>query len=118
MLARRRVAPTARSGTRKFTRTTLEQRGIRDRDWEPLGKPTLRAQVTDRVVPGVVYTPFHLPDTQANVITDYSDWTTNCPEYKVTAIKVSPSNRPSRWQERYEKFSRQSRRIASVEPAE
>jgi formate dehydrogenase major subunit len=50
------------------------------------------------------------PDTQANVITtDYSDWATNCPEYTVTAVQVSPSNGSSRWQEDYEKFSRQSR---------
>jgi formate dehydrogenase major subunit len=100
-----------------------EQRGIRDGDWVRLasrsGETTLRAQVTDRVAPGVVYTTFHHPDTQANVITtDYSDWATNCPEYKVTAVQVSPSNGPSRWQEDYEKFSRQSRRIASAEAAE
>jgi formate dehydrogenase major subunit len=83
------------------------------------GETTLRAQLTDRVAPGVVYTTFHHPDTQANVITtDYSDWATNCPEYKVTAVQVSPSNGPSHWQEDYEEFSRQSRRIASAEAAE
>ncbi len=49
------------------------------------------------MAPGVVYTTFHHPDTQANVITtDYSDWATNCPEYKVTAVQISPSNGPSR----------------------
>jgi formate dehydrogenase major subunit len=49
--------------------------------------------------PGVVYTTFHHPDTQANVITtDFSDWATNCPEYKVTAVQVSPSNGPTDWQ--------------------
>ncbi len=70
--------------------------------------------------PGVVYTTFHHPDTQANVITtEYSDWATNCPEYKVTAVQVTQSNGPSRWQEEYEKFSRESRRIAAtVEAAE
>ena len=53
--------------------------------------------ITDRVAPGVVYTTFHHPDTQANVVTtDYSDWATNCPEYKVTAVQVSPSNGPTR----------------------
>jgi formate dehydrogenase major subunit len=67
----------------------------------------------------VVYTTFHHPDTQANVITtDYSDWATNCPEYKVTAVQVTPSNGPSRWQEDYEEFSRASRRIAPAEAAE
>jgi formate dehydrogenase major subunit len=100
-----------------------EQRGVRDGDWVRLksrsGETTLRALITDRVAPGVVYTTFHHPDTQANVITtDYSDWATNCPEYKVTAVQISPSNGPSRWQEDYEEFSRQSRRIAPLEAAE
>jgi formate dehydrogenase major subunit len=93
-----------------------EQRGIRDRDWVRLrsrsGETTLRADITDKVSPGVVYTTFHHPDTQANVITtDFSDWATNCPEYKVTAVQVSPSNGPSEWQQEYEALSERSRRI-------
>jgi formate dehydrogenase major subunit len=101
-----------------------EQRGIRDGDWIKLasrsGDTTLRALITDRVAPGVVYTTFHHPDTQANVITtDYSDWATNCPEYKVTAVQVSPSNGPSQWQIDYDEQARQSRRIAGkLEAAE
>jgi formate dehydrogenase major subunit len=100
-----------------------EQRGIRDGDWVRLasraGETSLRAKITDRVAPGVVYTTFHHPDTQANVITtDYSDWATNCPEYKVTAVQVSPSNGPSKWQEDYEAQARQSRRILPAEAAE
>jgi formate dehydrogenase major subunit len=101
-----------------------EQRGIRDGDWVRLasrsGETTLRAVLTDKVAAGVVYTTFHHPGTQANVITtDYSDWATNCPEYKVTAVQVSPSNGPSEWQEEYEELSRQSRRIAGhLEAAE
>ena len=76
------------------------------------GETTLRAEITDRVSPGVVYTTFHHPDTQANVITtDYSDWATNCPEYKVTAVQVTPSNGPSAWQEEYDELSKRSRRI-------
>ncbi len=76
--------------------------------------------MTDRVALGVVYTTFHHPTTQANVITtDYSDWATNCPEYKVTAVQVSPSNGPSEWQETYEELATRSRRIStSMEPAE
>ena len=59
-------------------------------------------RITERVAPGVVYTTFHHPETQANVVTtEYSDWATNCPEYKVTAVQVSPSNGPSDWQEEY-----------------
>ena len=62
---------------------------------------------------------FDHPDTQANVITtDYSDWATNCPEYKVTAVQVSPSNGPSDWQKAYDAQARHSRRIAHVEAAE
>ena len=39
---------------------------------------------------GVVYTTFHYPVTGANVVTtENSDWATNCPEYKVTAVQVA-----------------------------
>ena len=100
-----------------------EQRGIRDGDWVRLasraGETTLRALITDRVAPGVVYTTFHHPDTQANVITtEFSDWATNCPEYKVTAVQISPSNGPSDWQKEYDEQARNSRRIAPLEAAE
>src|SRR4029079_6028980 len=96
-----------------------EQRGVRDGDWVKLvsrsGETALRALITERVAPGVVYTTFHHPNTQANVVTtEYSDWATNCPEYKVTAVQISPSNGPSQWQEDYDKLSRRSRRIVSA----
>ena len=97
-----------------------ETRGVKEGDWVKLasrsGETALRAQITDRVSPGVVYTTFHHPTTQANVITtDYSDWATNCPEYKVTAVQVMPSNGPTDWQEKYEEFSTLSRRIEAAE---
>ncbi|EXS69766.1 formate dehydrogenase subunit alpha [Sphingobium sp. Ant17] len=100
-----------------------DNRGLKDGDWVTLrsraGETTLRAQVTERVAPGVVYTTFHHPETQANVITtDYSDWATNCPEYKVTAVQVMPSNGPSDWQQDYASQARMSRRIAPLEAAE
>ncbi len=93
-----------------------EVRGVNDGMWITLasrsGSTTLRAKLTDRVSPGVVYTTFHHPETQANVITtDYSDWATNCPEYKVTAVQISPSNGPSDWQVGYEQQAEQARRI-------
>ncbi|MDO5529902.1 MAG: formate dehydrogenase subunit alpha [Paracoccus sp. (in: a-proteobacteria)] len=93
-----------------------ENRGLKDGDWVRLasraGETTLRAEVTDRVSPGVVYTTFHHPDTQANVITtDYSDWATNCPEYKVTAVQVSLSNGPTDWQRDYRAQAERARRI-------
>mgnify|MGYP003641610673 FL=1 len=100
-----------------------DNRGLKDGDWVTLrsraGETTLRAQVTERVAPGVVYTTFHHPETQANVITtDYSDWATNCPEYKVTAVQVMPSNGPSDWQQDYASQAQRSRRIAPLEAAE
>ena len=93
-----------------------EVRGIKDGQFIKLasrsGETTLRVTITDRVSPGVVYTTFHHPDTQANVITtDFTDWATNCPEYKVTAVQVSPSNGPTEWQEGYAAQAKQSRRI-------
>ncbi|MDP2121511.1 MAG: formate dehydrogenase subunit alpha [Hoeflea sp.] len=103
-----------------------EQRGIRDGDLVKLasrsGETALRSKITERVAPGVVYTTFHHPGTQANVITtDYTDWATNCPEYKVTAVQVTPSNGPTVWQQDYDAQAAQSRRIATeaaLEPAE
>jgi formate dehydrogenase major subunit len=93
-----------------------ENRGISDGAWVKLasrkGETSLRAHITDRVAPGVVYTTFHHPDTQANVITtDYSDWATNCPEYKVTAVQVSLSNGPTEWQRDYAAQAERSRRV-------
>jgi formate dehydrogenase major subunit len=97
-----------------------EVRGIKEGQWVRLasraGETSLRATITDKVNPGVVYTTFHHPDTQANVITtDFSDWATNCPEYKVTAVQVAPSNGPSEWQEEYNAQATRSRRIAAAE---
>ncbi len=95
-----------------------ELRGVKEGDWIKLasraGETSLRAKITDRVSTGVVYTTFHHADTQANVITtDFSDWATNCPEYKVTAVQVSPSNGPTDWQRAYNEQAAMSRRIAA-----
>ena len=83
-----------------------EERGIADGDWAGVasrsGETVLRAVVTERVQPGVVYTTFHFPDCGTNVITtDNSDWATNCPEYKVTAVQVTRVSQPSEWQRRF-----------------
>ena len=95
-----------------------EQRGVTDGSWVTVrsraGETALRALITERVAPGVVYTTFHHPLTRANVVTtDYSDWATNCPEYKVTAVQVTPSNGPTDDQQDYQDFSDRSRRIAA-----
>ena len=67
-----------------------------------MGEISLRAKVSDAVAEGVVYTTFHHPMTGTNVITtDLSDWATNCPEYKVTAVEVTPANHRSPWQQRF-----------------
>src|SRR5690606_24982065 len=105
--------------------TDAENRGLKSGDFCKLasrtGETTLRVLVTDRVAPGVVYTTFHHPATQANVVTtDFSDWATNCPEYKVTAVQITPSNGPTEWQRDYAEHSDRSRRIegSEMEPAE
>ena len=87
-----------------------EERGIVDGDWVGIasraGDTVLRARVTERVQPGVVYTTFHFPESGANVITtDSSDWATNCPEYKVTAVQATRVSQPSEWQKRFRDFS-------------
>jgi formate dehydrogenase major subunit len=89
-----------------------EERGISDGDWAGIksrvGDTVLRAKVSDSVQPGVVYTTFHFPESGANVITtDNSDWATNCPEYKVTAVQISKVTAPSAWQERQQAFNEQ-----------
>jgi len=87
-----------------------EDRGLKTGDWVGIksraGETVLRALISERVQPGVVYTTFHFPESGANVITtDNSDWATNCPEYKVTAVQVSKVSQPSEWQENYHAFS-------------
>ncbi|HJT98226.1 MAG TPA: formate dehydrogenase subunit alpha [Rhodanobacteraceae bacterium] len=87
-----------------------EDRGIADGDWVGIesraGETVLRALISDRMQPGVVYTTFHFPFSGANVITtENSDWATNCPEYKVTAVQVTRVSQPSDWQKRYRAFS-------------
>ncbi|MBV8783567.1 MAG: formate dehydrogenase subunit alpha [Gammaproteobacteria bacterium] len=82
-----------------------EVRGISDGDWVGLtsraGDTVLRAKVTEKIAPGVVYTTFHFPETNANVVTtENSDWATNCPEYKVTAVEVVLVNQKDAWQKR------------------
>ncbi len=98
-----------------------ESRGIRDGDLVALasrsGDIALRAVISERMQPGVVYTTFHHAKTGANVITtDYSDWATNCPEYKVTAVEVRRTNAYSAWQEKNFEEDVTLRRIAERLP--
>lgn len=98
-----------------------ESRGVRDGDLVALasrsGDIALRAVISERMQPGVVYTTFHHAKTGANVITtDYSDWATNCPEYKVTAVDVRRTNAYSAWQEKNFEEDVTLRRIAERLP--
>ncbi len=93
-----------------------EQRGIKHGGTVEVasraGSVVLHARVTERIQPGVVYTTFHHPDTGTNVVTtDNSDWATNCPEYKVTAVEVTPVNRPSEWQKQHRDFTEQQEEL-------
>jgi formate dehydrogenase major subunit len=87
-----------------------EERGVSEGDWVGIksraGETVLRATITERVQPGVIYTTFHHPESGANVITtDNSDWATNCPEFKVTAVQVTKVHQLSDWQKHYQEFS-------------
>ncbi len=79
------------------------------------GDITLRATITTRVKPGVVYTTFHNPETGANVVTtEYSDWATSCPEYKVTAVQVAPAEHRSKWQDEFAARAAEQDRLAKT----
>lgn len=89
-----------------------QEKGINDGDQVKVssraGETVLRAVITDRVQPSVVYTTFHHPESGANIITtDNSDWATNCPEYKVTAVQVKKVTGVSDWQSKRALFSEQ-----------
>jgi formate dehydrogenase major subunit len=93
-----------------------ETRGIEQDDWVGIasraGETVMRATVTERVQPGVVYTTFHFPESGANVVTtENSDWATNCPEYKVTAVQVVKVTQPSEWQKRHRELTERQRNI-------
>src|SRR5579863_5475140 len=99
-----------------------EDRGIKEGDLVSLasraGDITLPARISERMQPGVVYTTFHHAMTGANVVTtEFSDWATNCPEYKVTAVQVQLARHISEWQEHYRKTRELTTRISHETPA-
>jgi formate dehydrogenase major subunit len=99
--------------------TDAFDRDIKDLDWVSIqsraGQTVLRARITERMQPGVVYTTFHFPESGANVITtDNSDWATNCPEYKVTAVQVKKlpqSGAQTGWREKFFEHDEQQRAL-------
>jgi formate dehydrogenase major subunit len=93
-----------------------ENRGIREGDLVELssraGKTSLHARITERMQPGVVYTTFHHAISGANVVTtEFTDWATGCPEYKVTAVQVQPVMKESEWQRHYREMKRMTTQI-------
>jgi formate dehydrogenase major subunit len=79
----------------------MQTRGLRAGDSVTItsrfGSTRLKVVESARVNPGVIYTTFHHAETKANVVTsDLSDWATNCPEYKVTAVEVTKVTSPER----------------------
>jgi formate dehydrogenase major subunit len=95
-----------------------EARGIRHGDLVGVasraGEIVVRAVLTGRIARGVVYTTFHFPESGVNLVTtENSDWATNCPEYKVTAVEVAKVTQPDAWRERVAAM-RAARKGASV----
>ena len=91
-----------------------QERGIGSGDWLGItsraGQTVLRAEISERVQPGVVYTTFHHPLSGTNIITtDNSDWATNCPEYKVTAVQLEKVTSASNWQQRFKASDQRQR---------
>jgi formate dehydrogenase major subunit len=96
-----------------------EMRGIKEGDLVALksrkGEISLVATITDRVQPGVVYTTFHNPETGANVVTtEHSDWATSCPEYKVTAVQITPATHRSEWQHEFDENAKRQGKILEI----
>jgi len=96
-----------------------ETRGIKDGELVSLrsrkGDITLKATITTRVQPGVVYTTFHNPETGANVVTtEHSDWATSCPEYKVTAVQIAPATHRSEWQDEFDARAESQGKLAET----
>ena len=99
-----------------------QERGVNEGDWVGIksraGETVLRATITERVQPGVVYTTFHHPESGANVITtDNSDWATNCPEFKVTAVQVTKVHQLSDWQKHYQEFAEEQIEFTGKKPS-
>ena len=98
-----------------------EMRGVKEGTLVSLssrkGEIALVATITERVQPGVVYTTFHNPETGANVVTtEHSDWATDCPEYKVTAVQIAPAKHRSDWQHQFDENAK--RQAEFLETAE
>jgi formate dehydrogenase major subunit len=95
------------------------ERNIKDGDLIKIasrkGDTTMHAKVSTRMQPGVVYTTFHNPLSGANVVTtEFSDWATSCPEYKVTAVQVGLTDSMSEWQKQYLAYNEERRKLEEI----
>ncbi len=98
-----------------------DERGIKDGDLVMLrsrkGETSLHACISKRMQPGVVYTTFHMPFSGANIVTtEYSDWATNCPEYKVTAVQCELTDHISEWQQQFLDYQEKQNKINTPVP--
>jgi len=74
-------ADAARIGVRQGEMITVASRR---------GEITLRAKVTDAIIGGVVFIPFHFAEAPANVLTNNAvDAESKIPEFKACAVKIS-----------------------------
>jgi predicted molibdopterin-dependent oxidoreductase YjgC len=69
--------------------------GIASGDWVSIrsrvGQIEQEARITERIVPGHVFTTFHFPEQRTNLLVGQSsDVNTSCPEYKVIAVSIEP----------------------------
>lgn len=70
-----------------------QTRGVRDRDYVQVatrrGRIALRAEVTERVPPGIIFIPFHFREAAANALTNSAlDPEAKIPEYKACAARL------------------------------
>ena len=96
-----------------------EERSIQNNDLVMIksrkGETSLHARISERMQPGVVYTTFHMPFSGANIVTtEYSDWATECPEYKVTAVQCELTRHISEWQQHFLDYQKQHHKAVKV----
>jgi formate dehydrogenase major subunit len=88
-----------------------EERGIAEGDWVGIasraGETVLRAKVTERVQPGVVYTTFHFPRNPAPTSSRRTTRTgrPTAPSTRSPPCRRPASASPAEWQKRFREFS-------------
>jgi formate dehydrogenase alpha subunit len=75
-----------------------ERRNIKDGQMVEIrsrwGRTTAAARISKRISAGTLFLTFHFPETHANLLTSaYVDSQSKCPEYKLTAVTITPLER-------------------------